>query len=96
MHDIAVNKHIALTFLRSLETGPRFDLVAPEARWWIQGHGFLTLEEFKALVTRVAGNKSPSHMVIHQSLPRRTALQSSATARAGCMTGAPMKTPIIS
>jgi uncharacterized protein len=64
VHDIAANRHVALTFLRSLETGPRFDLVAPDARWWIQGHGFLSLDQFKALVARVAETKSPSHMII--------------------------------
>jgi uncharacterized protein len=65
MHDIAANRQVALAFLRSLETGPRFDLVAPDARWWIQGHGYLSLAEFRALVERVAGTKSPSHMIIH-------------------------------
>jgi len=33
--DIAANRQVALEFLRSLETGPRFNLVAPYARWWI-------------------------------------------------------------
>jgi uncharacterized protein len=65
MSDIETNKAVALRFLRSLETGPAFDLVAEDARWWIQGHGTLTLAEFKALVERVAGNKSPSHMIVH-------------------------------
>jgi ketosteroid isomerase-like protein len=65
MHDITANKELALTFLRSLETGPRFDLVADDARWWIQGHGYLSLSEFRALVERVGQTKSPSHMVIH-------------------------------
>lgn len=64
MSDIQTNKAVALGFLKSLETGPRFDLVAPDARWWIQGHGFLSLAEFKALVERVAGTKAPSHMTI--------------------------------
>ena len=64
MSNIQTNKAVALGFLKSLETGPRFDLVAPDARWWIQGHGFLSLAEFKALVERVAGTKAPSHMTI--------------------------------
>lgn len=63
-HDIEANKEVALAFLKSLETGPRFDLVAEDARWWIQGHGFLSLAEFRALVERVAGTKAPSHMTI--------------------------------
>jgi len=65
MHDIAANRQVALAFLRSLETGPRFDLVAPDACWWIQGQGYLSLAEFRALVERVAATKSPSHMIIH-------------------------------
>ncbi len=64
MSDIQTNKAVALDFLKSLETRPRFDLVAPDARWWIQGYGFLSLAEFKALVERVAGTKAPSHMTI--------------------------------
>ena len=64
MTNIETNKAVALEFLKSLETGPRFDLVAPDARWWIQGHGFLSLAEFKALAERVAGTKAPSHMTI--------------------------------
>lgn len=64
-HDMKANKQIALAFLTSLETGPRFDLVASDARWWIQGHGFLSLAEFRALVERVAKTKTPSHMTIH-------------------------------
>lgn len=65
MNDIAANKQVALGFLRSLETGADWTLVANGARWWIQGHGYLSLAEFKALVERVAVNKSPSHMVVH-------------------------------
>ncbi|MCB2062038.1 MAG: nuclear transport factor 2 family protein [Novosphingobium sp.] len=65
MHDIEANKAVALEFLKSLETGPRFDLVADKARWWIQGHGFLSLAEFRALVERVASTKAPSVMTIH-------------------------------
>lgn len=64
MPDIEENSRVALRFLRSLETGPEFDLLAPDARWWIQGHGFLSLDEFRTLVERTAGAKSPSHMTI--------------------------------
>ena len=64
MSNIQTNKAVALGFLKSLETGPRFDLVAPDARWWIQGHGYLSLDEFRALVERVAKTKAPSHMTI--------------------------------
>jgi uncharacterized protein len=63
-HDIEANRQVALGFLKSLETGPRFDLVAPDARWCIQGHGYLSLAEFRALVERVAKTKVPSHMTI--------------------------------
>jgi uncharacterized protein len=65
MADSDANKQTALRFLRSLETGAEFALLAEDARWWIQGHGFLSLAEFRALVERVASTKAPSVMHIH-------------------------------
>jgi len=63
-HDIEANRQLALDFLRSLETGPRYELVDEDARWWIQGYGFLPLAEFKALAKRSLETRAPSHMLI--------------------------------
>lgn len=57
-------KRIALRFLKSLETGPEFGLLAEDARWWIQGHSTLTKDEFVKLAEKTARTKAPSVMHI--------------------------------
>lgn len=61
---IEENREIALTFLKSLETGPRMDLLADDLRWWVQGRGDMDKAQFVDVVAAAIKVKAPSRMDI--------------------------------
>ena len=65
MTDIAENRRLIVEFMGNMAgANGQFDMIADDARWWIQGQGWKTRDEFVAIARGIAAMTRKSEMYI--------------------------------